>query len=116
MLQESETSHGQNTIPQNCTSSSDGAQEGKVRAPCLDQDRQGCIRQEDQLSTSRSSDQPVKHRAGSKQARVIEMLMKPEGTRIGDIMQATDWQQHRCAVLREGHPEKAQADVDIESC
>ncbi|WP_244553424.1 DUF3489 domain-containing protein [Nitrobacter vulgaris] len=33
-------------------------------------------------------------RAGSKQARVIEMLMTHEGTTIGDIMKATDWQQH----------------------
>jgi hypothetical protein len=39
-------------------------------------------------------DPPVQHYAGSKQARVIEMLMKPEGTTIDDIMQATDWQQH----------------------
>ena len=37
---------------------------------------------------------PIEHRAGSKQARVIEMLMKPEGTTIDDIIRATDWQQH----------------------
>ena len=43
---------------------------------------------------ARSLDQPVKHRAGSKQARVIEMLMKPEGTTIDDIIKATGWQQH----------------------
>ena len=36
----------------------------------------------------------MRHRAGSKQAGVIEMLMKPEGTTIDDIMQATDRQQH----------------------
>ncbi|WP_292962141.1 DUF3489 domain-containing protein [Nitrobacter sp.] len=50
----------------------------------------------DKISSApaRSLDRPVTHRAGSKQARVIEMLMKPEGTTINDIMKATDWQQH----------------------
>jgi hypothetical protein len=43
---------------------------------------------------AQSLDQPIRNRAGSKQARVIEMLMKPEGTTIDDIMQATHWQQH----------------------
>jgi DNA-directed RNA polymerase sigma subunit (sigma70/sigma32) len=42
----------------------------------------------------RSLDQPVKHRADSKQARVIEMLMRHEGATIDDIVKATDWQPH----------------------
>jgi hypothetical protein len=52
MLQQPEKSHGQNTTPQNSISISDNTR--KVRAPCVDQDRQGCSRQEDQFSTGSS--------------------------------------------------------------
>jgi hypothetical protein len=47
MLQQPETPHGQNTIPQNCISIGGGTRARKVRAPCIDQDRQGCTRQEE---------------------------------------------------------------------
>jgi hypothetical protein len=43
---------------------------------------------------AQSLDQPVKHRVGIKQARVVEMLMRAEGATIDGIMKATDWQQH----------------------
>lgn len=38
--------------------------------------------------------QPRGHRDGSKEARVIEMLRRPEGATIAQIMAATGWRAH----------------------
>jgi hypothetical protein len=49
MLQQPETSHDENTIPQNSISISESNHARKVRAPCVDQ---GYTHQEEQFSTS----------------------------------------------------------------
>jgi len=41
-----------------------------------------------------AKDKPGRTRADSKQALVIEMLKRPEGATIAQIMEATQWQQH----------------------
>ena len=41
-------------------------------------------------------DKPHRTRPDSKQALVIEMLKRPEGATIAQIMEATQWQQHTC--------------------
>ena len=37
---------------------------------------------------------PVKLRAGTKQALVVEMLRRSEGATVDQIMEATGWQRH----------------------
>ncbi len=37
---------------------------------------------------------PVKVRTGTKQALVVEMLRRPEGATVDQIMEATGWQRH----------------------
>ncbi|EAQ35359.1 hypothetical protein NB311A_13621 [Nitrobacter sp. Nb-311A] len=52
MLQQPETSHGQNKTSQNTISISGGTPARKISGPCVDEDRQGCSGQEARVRTS----------------------------------------------------------------
>ena len=43
--------------------------------------------------------QPPKQREGTKQATLIELLKRPEGVSLAEMVQATGWQQHYADVL-----------------
>ncbi len=49
-----------------------------------------------EASWQTAKDKPHRSRPDSKQALVIEMLKRPEGATIAQIMEATQWQQHTC--------------------
>ena len=94
MLQSSETSHGQNTAPQYSISIGDSDYARKVSAPCVDQDRQGCSRQEEQFGTSSvvgSTSEASRRQQASSGHRDAD---EGRGATIDEIMKATDWQQH----------------------
>ena len=46
-----------------------------------------------------SSATPTKQRDGTKQATMIELLKRPEGASLAELVQATGWQQHYADVL-----------------
>jgi len=43
---------------------------------------------------ARKVDRPVRTRSDSKQARLIEMLRRPEGATIDEVVKALEWQAH----------------------
>ena len=65
----------------------DGGQEGKAAAPAPAKAKKA--------ATGRDTAKgPGKQRAGTKQALVVEMLRRPEGATVDQIMAATGWQRH----------------------
>jgi len=77
-------------------------------------------RRERQPREPRAPRQPGQPREGTKEAMVIEMLRRPEGATIAQIVEATDWRQHTirgffAAALKKRHgmqvtSEKAEKD------
>ncbi|MEI4234854.1 DUF3489 domain-containing protein [Roseovarius sp. D22-M7] len=58
----------------------------------------------DPAATSEASEAPTPPaiRAGTKQARIIALLQRPEGASIGEIVEATGWQGHSARGMISG--------------
>jgi hypothetical protein len=58
----------------------------------------------DPAPTTEATDQPkpIAIRAGTKQAQIIELLQRPEGASIAEIVAATGWQSHSARGLISG--------------
>ena len=48
-----------------------------------------------QASDNAATPKPVAVRAGTKQAQIIELLQRPEGMSIAELVKVTRWQPHR---------------------
>jgi hypothetical protein len=53
-------------------------------------------------SAAPDAPKPVAIRAGTKQARIIALLQRPEGASIGEIVAATGWQAHSARGMISG--------------